>query len=257
MTAKDSGGLGIASFFALNRALLCKWIWKFITQKNSLWARVISAIHGKEVKSGNITNHSSIWYSIVKEIENLKLHGIDVLSLIKPICGDGTCTSFWHDVWRGDVAFKNLAPRIFMLENLKDITVASKMSQVDMACSFRRKPRSGLESHQMDLLLGSLEGVILSLSQDRWKWDLDGSGVFSVSSLRRVIDDAFLPKGNMKTRWVSAIPNKVNILAGKSLTTTYPPDLICLEEVWMSAPYYVLYAIARPKHLRTQEQKAE
>ncbi|GKB25726.1 RNA-directed DNA polymerase, eukaryota, partial [Tanacetum coccineum] len=55
-----------------------------------------------------------------------------------------------------------------------------------------------------------------------WKWDLDGSGVFSVSSLRRVIDDAFLPKGNMKTRWVSAIPNKVNILAWKVINDYLP-----------------------------------
>nr|GFB01423.1 RNA-directed DNA polymerase, eukaryota, reverse transcriptase zinc-binding domain protein [Tanacetum cinerariifolium] len=44
MASKDAGGLGVASLFALNRGLMFKWVWRFITQKNSLWAKVITAI---------------------------------------------------------------------------------------------------------------------------------------------------------------------------------------------------------------------
>lgn len=50
MASKDTGGLGVSSLFALNRALLFKWVWRFITQKNSLWARVIKALHGESGK---------------------------------------------------------------------------------------------------------------------------------------------------------------------------------------------------------------
>nr|GEZ10576.1 RNA-directed DNA polymerase, eukaryota, reverse transcriptase zinc-binding domain protein [Tanacetum cinerariifolium] len=46
----------------------------------------------------------------------------------------------------------------------------------------KRMPRSGIESEQWDHLLDSLEGVILNPSEDRWLWDLNGSGEFSVAS---------------------------------------------------------------------------
>nr|GFC58655.1 RNA-directed DNA polymerase, eukaryota, reverse transcriptase zinc-binding domain protein [Tanacetum cinerariifolium] len=46
-------------------------------------------------------------------------------------------------------------------------------------------PRSGIESEQWDHLLDSLEGVMLNPLEDRWSWDLNGSGEFSVASARR------------------------------------------------------------------------
>ncbi|GJY27776.1 RNA-directed DNA polymerase, eukaryota [Tanacetum coccineum] len=37
LTSKKNGGLGVSSFHALNRALLLKWVWHFISQDGSLW----------------------------------------------------------------------------------------------------------------------------------------------------------------------------------------------------------------------------
>nr|GEW69524.1 RNA-directed DNA polymerase, eukaryota [Tanacetum cinerariifolium] len=44
---KKNGGLGVSSFFAHNRALLFKWVWRFLTDSSSLWTRFIKAILGK------------------------------------------------------------------------------------------------------------------------------------------------------------------------------------------------------------------
>nr|GFA89910.1 RNA-directed DNA polymerase, eukaryota, reverse transcriptase zinc-binding domain protein [Tanacetum cinerariifolium] len=52
LAAKDVGGLGMSSLFALNRALMFKWIWRFFSQKNSLWVRVVKAFHGEDGKIG-------------------------------------------------------------------------------------------------------------------------------------------------------------------------------------------------------------
>ncbi|GKC59119.1 hypothetical protein Tco_1086717, partial [Tanacetum coccineum] len=60
-----------------------------------------------------------------------------------------------------------------------------------------------------------LEGCILSDTKDTWTWSLEGSGEFSVSSIRKTIDASFLPCGNVKTRWVKEVPIKINILAWK------------------------------------------
>ncbi|GKB62219.1 RNA-directed DNA polymerase, eukaryota [Tanacetum coccineum] len=49
LASKKSGGLGISSYFALNRALLLKWVWRFISQDGSLWFRVIQSLYGSNL----------------------------------------------------------------------------------------------------------------------------------------------------------------------------------------------------------------
>ncbi|GJS06354.1 hypothetical protein Tco_0363150 [Tanacetum coccineum] len=50
-TLSIGGGLGVSSLYALNRALTFKWVWRFLTQSSSLWARVIKEIHGDDGKN--------------------------------------------------------------------------------------------------------------------------------------------------------------------------------------------------------------
>ena len=57
-----------------------------------------------------------------------------------------------------------------------------------------------MEQAQFELLKEKVEEIILNNSQDRWNWSLVGSGEFSVSSVRKIIDDVLLPMSNMKTR---------------------------------------------------------
>nr|GFB68458.1 hypothetical protein [Tanacetum cinerariifolium] len=58
-----------------------------------------------------------------------------------------------------------------------------------------------------------MKGLILPNMLDRWCWSLSGSGVFSLASVRNLIDDQFLQEIASKTRWIKAVPKKVNILA--------------------------------------------
>ncbi|GJS47551.1 hypothetical protein Tco_0597672 [Tanacetum coccineum] len=44
----DKGGLKIGSLKAFNLALLQKWRWRLVNNPDSIWARVIKAIHGVE-----------------------------------------------------------------------------------------------------------------------------------------------------------------------------------------------------------------
>ncbi|GJX62366.1 RNA-directed DNA polymerase, eukaryota, partial [Tanacetum coccineum] len=41
---------------------------------------------------------------------------------------------------------------------------------------------------------------------DRWRWTLDGSGDFSVASVRRALDDIRLPCVSTQTRWIKEVP---------------------------------------------------
>nr|GFA84501.1 RNA-directed DNA polymerase, eukaryota [Tanacetum cinerariifolium] len=52
LAAKDVVGLRTSRLFALNRTLMFKWVWRFFNQKNSLWVRVVKALHGEDGKIG-------------------------------------------------------------------------------------------------------------------------------------------------------------------------------------------------------------
>ncbi|GKE91674.1 RNA-directed DNA polymerase, eukaryota, reverse transcriptase zinc-binding domain protein [Tanacetum coccineum] len=113
------------------------------------------------------------------------------------------------------MALKEKAPRIFALESLKGISVAEKLSHEGLDYSLRRKPRGGAEQFQMEMLKDIIHDCMLSNSKDRWSWTLDGSGDFTVSSARKVIDNHYLPTGTSKTRWIKEVLIKINIHAWK------------------------------------------
>ncbi|GJT54119.1 RNA-directed DNA polymerase, eukaryota [Tanacetum coccineum] len=60
-----------------------------------------------------------------------------------------------------------------------------------------------------------IEGTILSSLEDRWVWDLNGEGVFCVKDVRNLLDDVFLPKAPIATRWIKYVPIKLNVFAWK------------------------------------------
>ncbi|GJT92085.1 RNA-directed DNA polymerase, eukaryota, reverse transcriptase zinc-binding domain protein [Tanacetum coccineum] len=209
LASKENGGLGVSSFFALNRALLLKWVWRFVSQDGSLWYKVIHALYGPSVNSHR-THFSSNWCSILREVRKLKDKGFDFWSHCKKRVGNGISTSFWSDCWLGDIPFKAKYPRLFALELEKDATVASKL-QFPLENSFRRSARGGIEQHLMMDLISTLDSISLSNSCDCWTCDLTSDGEFRVKEVRNAIDNLFLPSQDIVTRWVKYVPIKVNI----------------------------------------------
>ncbi|GKA07120.1 RNA-directed DNA polymerase, eukaryota [Tanacetum coccineum] len=91
--------------------------------------------------------------------------------------------------------------------------------------SLRRHPRDGVELEQFNELKENIEGVDLPLMKDRWWWSLAGSGEFSVSSVRKYIDDHQMIGSMTKTRWVKSVPIKINVMAWKVRYVFLPTPL--------------------------------
>ncbi|GKE11082.1 RNA-directed DNA polymerase, eukaryota [Tanacetum coccineum] len=213
LAAKKYGGLGVSSYFALNRALLFRWVWRFTVRDNTLWYRVISSIHGDR-SSHCSYRFPSVWGKIIREVHVLKNQGIDLLSYCRIRVGNGSQTRFWKDPWIDDNLLCHLFPRVYALESNCDISVADKMID-PVNGSLRRPARGGIEAHQLSQLQLLVGPVILSNANDRWVWSLSGDGVFQVKDIRRLLDESFLPKDNTATRWVKFIPIKINVFAWK------------------------------------------
>nr|GEY93703.1 hypothetical protein [Tanacetum cinerariifolium] len=180
LASKKKGVLGVSSFFALNRALLLKWIW-----------------------------------SIIGEFHNLSHKGVNLLKLMKKKVGNRVYTRFWDDPWLFDSLLMHVFPRLYALKCAQHVTVAAKLSDSSLIDSFRRPPRRGVEEEQLLGLIDNIDSVILSNSNDRWVWSLESSGEFFVKTARSHIDDFFLPSVGDPTRWIKIVPIKINIFAWK------------------------------------------
>ncbi|GJZ43010.1 RNA-directed DNA polymerase, eukaryota, partial [Tanacetum coccineum] len=197
-----------------------KWVWRFLSQDNSLWYQVISTIHGLG-SPPLAAAYPSNWSTIIKEFNSLKEQGIDIFSHCKIRIGNGQSTHFWKNRWIDDHSLLGKFPRLYALETNKDISVADKLHP-SLSFSWRRSVRGGIESHQFNHLSSLLDYVSLSNSEDRWVCDLSGDGVFRVKDVRNLLDEFFLPKSNVPTRWVKFILNKVNIFAWKLFLNRLP-----------------------------------
>nr|GEW87449.1 hypothetical protein [Tanacetum cinerariifolium] len=162
LVSKDRGGLGISSLFAMNKGLMFKWVWRFLTQESTLWTRVIKAIHGEDGRIGTTTRG-----------------------------GNEENTAFWEDKWCPGGTLKD---------------------RID-------------------------ERVSLAPMSDRWTWELENMGDFSVASVRKLIDAKMLPILENKTRWINYVPIKVNIHAWKVMTNSLPTKFnisrrgICIDSI--------------------------
>ncbi|GJZ62655.1 RNA-directed DNA polymerase, eukaryota, partial [Tanacetum coccineum] len=140
---KKCGGLRVSSLYALNKGLMIKWLWKFFVHKDSLWTKVITAIHGVNgnVSSSGAKAGRSCWLAIVDEVRALHKKGVYVFDFMNLKLGNGEMVKFWLDRWYEGGILKDLFPRMFALENMKEITVSSKLNGDNLADSFRRSPR--------------------------------------------------------------------------------------------------------------------
>nr|GEX49687.1 RNA-directed DNA polymerase, eukaryota [Tanacetum cinerariifolium] len=103
--------------------------------------------------------------------------------------------------------------------------------------SFCRIARGGIEEYQLSQLRLLLKPVILSHSEDRWVWILSNDGGFRVKDVRRLLDDFFLPKSEVATRWVKCVPIKINVFAWRVSLDRLPTRLnLIRRNISVSSP---------------------
>ncbi|GJY23037.1 hypothetical protein Tco_0396695 [Tanacetum coccineum] len=117
LTSKEKGGLGVSSLFALNRGLLFKWLWRFYSQKDSLWTKVIKALYGEDGSLDKVGASAArtCWTTIVQEVKVIQAQGINIHDFIKLKLGNGEDSRFWLDKWYEGGVLKRLFPRVYAL----------------------------------------------------------------------------------------------------------------------------------------------
>ncbi|GJT20192.1 hypothetical protein Tco_0878898 [Tanacetum coccineum] len=109
---------------------MLKWVWRFYSQKCSLWTKVIKAIYGED---GNLNKDVSggvrtCWTSIVHEVRVLQGRGINVADYIRLKLGNGENTRFWLAIGYEGRCHQRAVPTYGSLWLNKNATVVQNYS---------------------------------------------------------------------------------------------------------------------------------
>ncbi|XP_058757339.1 uncharacterized mitochondrial protein AtMg00310-like [Vicia villosa] len=97
---KEDGGLGVKDMLAFNKALLTKWLWRFLKEDNAIWRGILEERYGllheriifKTIKA--TISMKSLWWRDLMQIGDVDdEYGFTQLLSIR--IGDGSKTSFW------------------------------------------------------------------------------------------------------------------------------------------------------------------
>ncbi|KAJ9691389.1 hypothetical protein PVL29_013542 [Vitis rotundifolia] len=221
---KEKGGLGIRKIDFLNKALLGKWIWRFASEKDNLWKRVIGVKYGQEgcgwrTKEARGTFGVGVWKDIMKEAnwcwESIKFK-----------VGKGTRVMFWTDQWCGNAVLSQNFPQLFTLAVHRNATVNevwdSSLGQGGWNIRFSRD-FNDWELDQIRDLLNMLRDFRTSSEEDLVIWKGGGHDIFGVKDAYNMLVGSIACAFPNRCIWVDKVPTKVSFFAweatwGKILT---------------------------------------
>ncbi|XP_071689041.1 uncharacterized protein [Rutidosis leptorrhynchoides] len=203
------GGLNIGSLKSKNWALLGKWWWRFRTENDSLWVKVIKSIYGRDGGLGSLDSNIvprrvSVWKKIISIGNDMSKIGFDLQAHFVRNIGDGSGVLFWQDTWVGGCNLKSKFPRLFRLETNVLATVKDRMQVINNSRSFQWEwsreisGRLNGEQEQLILLLSSFSGI--GSGTEGWCFSLNSSGIYTCKQVSGLLDSLLLSDNTTGTK---------------------------------------------------------
>ncbi|RVW15066.1 putative ribonuclease H protein [Vitis vinifera] len=213
---KRSGGLGVKSLGAFNRALLGKWVWRFENERKVLWNQVIRGKYGEE-RGGwrSCESREAYGFGLWKAISKM---GHQVNSFVGFVVGDGEKVKFWKDKWCETIPLSEAFPSLFALASNKEAWVNEVWTtEGEWGGSWNpcfNRPFNDWELEEMERLFCCLEGKkVRGDEEDKVKWMASKNGDFSVKSLYRTMQPGSLAFFPSKIIWNSCVQPKLSFFA--------------------------------------------
>ncbi|KAM3292613.1 hypothetical protein ACQJBY_036379 [Aegilops geniculata] len=175
---KDQGGLGILDISVHNKALLMKFLHKFLNKVDTPWVQIIWEAHYQHGPPSDKLCGSFWWKTLIKLIPLYKAHALCQ-------AGQGDTIFFWTDNWEGQ-PLQAKFPELFSFAIHKDYTLQFVDNQEDLSSLFHR-PLS-LQAYQQ---LARVEELIASRTtsdnRDRWKYHWASGQYSSMKMYKRLM----------------------------------------------------------------------
>ena len=216
---KRKGGLGVRHLSTLNRALLCKWNWRFANEMETFWKHVISNKFGeeegewctREVREGFGVG---FWKEIRKEGSLLQYKVVFSM-------GDDRRVKFWKGKWCGNFALCDSFPSLYVIATSKEAWLVElwDSSREEGVWSPRfSRPFNDWEVEEVERLLVTIQGRRLNPNlEDRVLWKETKNEIFSVKSLYSALDSRSVVQFPNSIIWSLVFLLKWVFLLGKPL----------------------------------------
>lgn len=193
---KSEGGLGVGTIRTLNTSLLVKWWWRFKTEKNSLWVKVVKGIHNLHNKPHDYLSNpkiSGVWNNIAACKNDLKKVGLDTMDVFQLNIKSGDNSLFWYDKWLGPVTLEEKYPSLFELESRKKCLVSDRFIDNQFEAHWKSNVIDNTEIRCINNIKNDLSRVHLEPGEDQWACALDNGSQFTVSLLRKKLEHLQYP----------------------------------------------------------------
>ncbi|PWA98441.1 reverse transcriptase domain, Reverse transcriptase zinc-binding domain protein [Artemisia annua] len=227
--SKKDGGLGLSKLEECNNALVLKWLWRYRTENDALWRKVIDAVHGSKRRWETFhcsSRFPGTWTRLVKFGYQLRTQGISFINMIRGVVGNDTTVKFWIDPWLTSEPLKRVFPTLFRLEANKWCTVADRINVDNRYCAiqwrWKKYPATILEVKELIECHRLVSAVHLNGNEDSWAWNQGSSDGYSVKDARKWLKGNNSSDGNIVFNWCKWIPNKCNIFMWRASLDRIP-----------------------------------
>ncbi|GJS19939.1 RNA-directed DNA polymerase, eukaryota, reverse transcriptase zinc-binding domain protein [Tanacetum coccineum] len=153
--------------------------------------------------------------AVLKTLESLRALFFGVLQI--PLS--------WKDTWLGDAPLCSRFNRLFRLEKNQNCLVRDRIVNGLWAWDWRRPVNGGRALADLNNLLMDIGSLNVEVDRDCVVSSLSTDGSYSVSFIRKHIDNCMIANSLPSTRWCKIIPRKVNIFMWRLLLDRLPHRL--------------------------------
>ena len=175
---KDQGGLGIEDLESKNKSLLCKWLFKLMSE-DGVWHELIhnKYLHSKSLSQIKVQpSDSPFWKGLMKVKDDFFVRGSFNI-------GNGESIRFWEDTWLGDKPLSCQYPSLYNIVHRKEVSVASVLRNAPPPNISFRRALTGDRWDKWLHLVNRLMVIQLTADPDTFSWGLTTSGKFTVKSM--------------------------------------------------------------------------
>lgn len=127
---KELGGLGIGNIRKRNEAMLAKWLWRFLQERDALRSKVIVGKYGiapNNWDSGSATRVTfrCPWKSVQSVADNF-------FHRVKWKVGSGETIQFWEDAWSVEGPLCLRFPALYKISSAQNQPIANLVLEHDI-----------------------------------------------------------------------------------------------------------------------------
>ncbi|GLT52165.1 hypothetical protein SLA2020_255190 [Shorea laevis] len=231
--SRREGGLGVKDVGTFNLALLGKWRWRLLQEKGNLCRKVLEAKYKLTLKNewegGEWGGRCSPWWRDLWSLDRIFEPRRNWVKegMLKSV-GEGSDTLFWHNIWVGEIPFKEKYNRLFRISLDQEAVIADMGSWNQRKWEWEWRWRRNLfvwENELLQELINELQGISLKKGQqDTWMWKHSREGKYSVQTAYKYLSQQHTAGSGQKYDlvWNKNVPLKVTAFAWKLLQNRIP-----------------------------------